>query len=42
MKYFCYPIILNDENKVFINKDIEFINTNHKKQFQFWKREKDV
>lgn len=35
------PIIERDEKSVIKNKDIVFINTNHKKEFEFWCHEKD-
>ena len=36
----CPPIYPN-ESDVIDNKDIAFINTNHKKEFIEWCREKD-
>lgn len=34
------PPIYPDENDIIDNKDVVFINTNHKKEFEFWLREK--
>ena len=35
------PRIHTDENSVIDDKDIIYINTNHKKEFLEWCREKD-
>ena len=35
------PALERDESDVIDNKDIVYINTKHKKEFEFWCREKD-
>lgn len=34
------PVLERDEQNVINNKDIYFINNNHKSEFEFWLREK--
>lgn len=36
----CF-ILERDESRVIDDKDIIYINTNHRKEFEFWLREKD-
>ena len=35
------PLMERDEQDVVDNKDVNFINNNHKKEFKFWYQEKN-